>query len=58
VLDGREATAAGVLLAATGTSDIADGHVILGARAKGEPIVTTNPDDLAGLDPHARRIVV
>lgn len=46
-----EATAVGRLLAATGTSDIADGHVALCARRAGQPVATSDPDDLRRLDP-------
>jgi predicted nucleic acid-binding protein len=57
-LDGRGATEVGVLLAASRTADISDAHVVLCARRHGEPIVTSDPDDLARLDPGARLIVV
>lgn len=39
-LDGKEATAVGILLAAARKSDIADAHVVLCARSRGQPIVT------------------
>lgn len=50
-LDGRAATAVGRLLASTGTSDIADAHVVVCAQEAGQPVVTTDPGDLARLDP-------
>jgi hypothetical protein len=52
-LDGPDATSVGVLLAASGTSDITDAHVVVCARRSRQPIVTSDPDDLRGLDPSA-----
>jgi hypothetical protein len=57
-LDGPDATQVGILLAASGTKDIVDAHVVLCARRHRDPIVTSDPDDLARLDPAARLIVV
>jgi predicted nucleic acid-binding protein len=57
-LDGPDATRVGVLLASTRTTDITDAHVVVCARRMGQPIVTTDPADLARLDPAARLIVV
>ena len=57
-LNALDATRVGVLLAASGTADIADAHVVVCARRNGEPIVTSDPDDLKRLDPEARLIVV
>ena len=57
-LDGLAATRVGVLLAARGTDDITDAHVVLCARRFGEAIVTSDPDDLQRLDPRATLIVV
>jgi len=50
-LDARDATAVGLLLARTGTSDIADAHVVICARRAGQPIVTSDPGDLRQLAP-------
>lgn len=50
-LDGPSATAVGRLLAQTGTADIADAHVAVCAQAAGQPVVTTDPGDIAVLDP-------
>ncbi len=58
VLDGSDATTVGILLAASRTADIADAHVVICARRKGEPIVTSDPEDLRRLDPEASLIVV
>jgi hypothetical protein len=55
-LDGPDATQVGILLAATGTSDIADAHVVVCARRSRQPIVTSDPDDLRRLDPSARLV--
>lgn len=57
-LDGPDATRVGALLAATGTRDIADAHVVLCARRSRQAIVTSDPDDLRRLDPRAVLIVV
>jgi predicted nucleic acid-binding protein len=57
-LDGPDATSVGLLLAASRTSDITDAHVVVCARRSDQPIVTSDPRDLARLDPKARLIVV
>jgi predicted nucleic acid-binding protein len=57
-LDGPDATSVGLLLAATGTSDIADAHVVICARRSGQAIVTSDASDLRRLDPKAKLIVV
>lgn len=51
-----DATNVGRLLAATGTSDIADAHVVICARRSGQPVVTSDPGDLRALDPSLRLI--
>jgi len=53
-LDGPAATATGLLLAATGTSDIVDAHVVLCARRAQQVIVTSDADDLRLIDPEVR----
>jgi hypothetical protein len=50
-LDRVDATGVGRLLAAAGTSDIADAHVVVCARRSGTCVVTSDPDDLRALDP-------
>jgi predicted nucleic acid-binding protein len=50
-LDRVDATNVGRLLAASGTSDIADAHVVICARRSEQRIVTSDPDDLRVLDP-------
>jgi predicted nucleic acid-binding protein len=57
-LDGARATAVGLLLAASRTTDITDAHVVICARNEGQPIVTSDPDDLHLLNPDATLVVV
>jgi len=57
-LDDRRAREAGQLCGACGTSDVIDASVVLGARARGHQIVTSDPSDLERLDPRAALIVV
>ena len=57
-LDRADATDVGRLLAASGTTDIADAHVVLCARRSGATIVTSDPDDLHVLDPTATPITI
>jgi len=57
-LDGPDATSVGILLAASRTTDITDAHVVICARRAGQPIVTSDPDDLSRLDPDARLVVI
>jgi predicted nucleic acid-binding protein len=57
-LDGGAAVQVGRLLAASRTSDVVDAHVVLCAREADDSIVTTDPQDLARLDPDARLIVL
>jgi hypothetical protein len=51
-----DATNVGKLLAASGTSDIADAHVVICARRCDQPVVTSDPGDLRVLDPVLRLI--
>lgn len=57
-LDALDATSVGVLLAASRTSDIADAHVVICARRRRQPIVTSDPNDLRRLDPTAQLVVL
>lgn len=50
-LDEGEATAIGMLLARTRTSDIVDAHVALCARRAGHAVVTSDPNDIRRIDP-------
>ena len=57
-LDGPDATAVGLLLAKTGTSDIADAHVAVCARRAGQAVVTSDADDLKRIVPGLRLVTV
>jgi hypothetical protein len=57
-LDGSHAQAVGALLAVTGTSDIADAHVVICAQREGYAVITSDPLDLKRLDPKLRAIAV
>lgn len=57
-LDRVDATNVGRLLAASGTSDIADAHVVVCARRANEPVVTSDPGDLRQLDKALRLITL
>jgi hypothetical protein len=57
-LDRVDATSVGRLLAASGTSDIADAHVVICARRSTQPVVTSDPGDLSALDPTIRLITL
>ncbi len=53
-----DATSVGRLLAASGTADIADAHVVICARRADQPVVTSDPSDLRQLDPALRLIAL
>jgi predicted nucleic acid-binding protein len=57
-LDRVDATNVGRLLAASGTSDIADAHVVVCARRANQPVVTSDPGDLRQLDNALRLIAL
>lgn len=57
-LDGPDATLVGLLLAGTATADIVDAHVVVCARRFGQPVVTSDPDDLKRIAPELRLVVV
>ena len=50
-LDRVDATNVGRLLAASGTSDVVDAHVVICARRARQQAITSDPDDLRALDP-------
>lgn len=52
------ATDIGRLLAATGTSDVVDAHVVLCARRRGQRVVTSDQGDLQRLDPMVAVLIV
>jgi hypothetical protein len=57
-LDELLARSCGELCGATGTSDVIDASVVILARERHDPIVTSDPRDLRRLDPQARIIPV
>ena len=57
-LNGLDATAVGLLLAQTGTADIADAHVVVCARRALQPVVTSDPEDLKRVAPDLTLVVV
>ena len=57
-LDRVDATNVGRLLAVSGTSDIADAHVVICARRNGQQVVTSDPADLRRLDPALEMVTV
>jgi hypothetical protein len=57
-LDRVDATSVGRLLAASGTADIVDAHVVICARRTHQQVVTSDPEDLRVLDPTARLVTV
>src|SRR5204862_6135527 len=57
-LDRVDATNVGRLLAASGTADIADAHVVICARRAGQRVVTSDPGDLRALDPAVQLIAL
>lgn len=50
-LDAEMARAVGVLCGAVGATDVVDGHVALNARRHDLAVVTSDPEDIARLDP-------
>ena len=57
-LDGPDATAVGLLMARTATADIVDAHVVICAQRAGQAVVTSDADDLRGIAPELRLVVV
>jgi hypothetical protein len=57
-LDYGRAQAVGALLARSGTTDIADAHVVICAGKAGHAVITSDPIDLRRLDPGLRLITV
>ena len=49
-VDGPTARAIGVLCGPTAVSDVVDVSVVLCARERGHTLVTSDPDDLRGID--------
>lgn len=57
-LDRVDAIGVGRLLAASGTADVVDAHVVLCARRTGQAVATSDPDDLHHLDPALNIVTV
>ena len=50
-LDAEMARAVGVLCGSVGVADVVDGHVALHGRRRDLAVLTSDPDDIARLDP-------
>ena len=50
-LDAETARAVGVTCGLRGVADVVGGHVALHARRAGLAVLTSDPDDIAALDP-------
>jgi hypothetical protein len=57
-LDAVAARTAGQLCGRAGTSDVVDASIVVCAYRRGRRIVTSDPNDLAKLDPHASLLTV
>ncbi|MCA1673064.1 MAG: PIN domain nuclease [Actinobacteria bacterium] len=54
VLNQRAALKVGVRCAASGVSDVVDVSVVVCARDRGQPVVTSDPGDLHTIDPNLK----
>ena len=57
-LDRVDAMNVGRLLAARGSADVVDAHVVICARRSQQRVVTTDPEDLRRLDPTLQLVAV
>lgn len=57
-LDRVDAVNVGRLLAASGTFDVVDAHVVVCARRSAQRVVTSDPTDISFLDPTLELIIV
>ncbi|WP_419916647.1 PIN domain-containing protein [Candidatus Poriferisodalis sp.] len=57
-LDASDARRVGVLLASTQTTDTVDAHVAVCALRRGQPVLTSDPGDLARLSADIRTVRV
>jgi predicted nucleic acid-binding protein len=57
-LDGPDATAVGMLLARTRTTDIADAHVAICAQRMKQAVVTSDPVDLSKITPDLQLVAI
>ncbi len=58
VLDVAAAKAVGRLCGLAGTADVVDASVVLTARVRSDRVVTSDPADLAAIDPELELLVV
>lgn len=57
-LDRVDAVNVGRLLAASGTADVVDAHVVICARRGAQRVVTSDPTDISRLDPTIELVVI
>lgn len=57
-LDEPQARAAGALCAYASTTDVVDASVVICARERDHAVVSSDPDDLAALDPTLRIVAL
>jgi hypothetical protein len=57
-LNGPDATAVGLLLARTATTDIVDAHVVICAQRAGQSVITSDAGDLRRIAPGLRLVAV
>ena len=57
-LNGPDATAVGLMLARTHTSDIVDAHVVICAQRAVQPVLTSDPNDIQQLAPELQLVIV
>ena len=57
-LDRVDAVHVGRLLAASGTVDVVDAHVVICARRGAQRVVTSDPTDISRLDPTIELVVI
>jgi hypothetical protein len=57
-LDGSGATAVGLLLARTGTSDVVDAHVAVCAQNAGQAVITSDAADIKRIAPELRLVEI
>jgi siroheme synthase len=57
-VDRVDATSIGRLLAASGTTDIVDAHVVICGRRSGQRVVTSDLSDLRRLDPDIQLVEI
>jgi len=55
-LDGIEGRLVGMVLGVSGTNDAIDAHVVLLARERGWPVLTSDATDLRAIDPGVETI--